>query len=70
MSRPDHLSLGLKLLGQSHSRYGVLKEHYPIVLSALLETIKEELGEFYTDQLINAWEQALTIITNEMKKYA
>lgn len=70
MSRPEHLSLGLKLLGQSHSRYGVLEEHYPIVLSSLLETIKEELGEYYSGQLIKAWEQALITITSEMKKYA
>jgi class 3 adenylate cyclase/hemoglobin-like flavoprotein len=70
MSRPEHLIMGLKLLGESHSRYGVLKEHYPIVLSSLLETIKEELSEYYSGQLINAWEKALTIITDEMKKYA
>jgi len=70
MSRPEHLSLGLKLLGESHSRYGVLEEHYPVVLSCLLETIKENLGENYTPQLIDAWEKALITITSEMKKYA
>jgi len=70
LSRPEHLSLGLKLLGESHSRYGVLEEHYPVVLSCLLETIKENLGENYSPQLIDAWEKALITITTEMKKYA
>jgi len=70
MSRPEHLHLGLKLLGESHSRYGVLEAHYPVVLSSLLETIKDSLGENYSDQLIEAWEKALTTITSEMKKYA
>lgn len=70
MSRPEHLTLGLKLLGESHARYGVLEAHYPIVLSCLLETIKEELGDYYSGQLIIAWEKALTMITTEMKKYA
>lgn len=68
MSRPDHLKMGLKLLGESHSRYGVLKEHYPIVLSSLLETIEEQLGEINTEKLLLAWKEALTYITTEMKK--
>lgn len=70
MSRPEHLTLGLKMLGESHARYGVNKTHYPVVLSSLLETIEEELGDYSSGQLLKAWEQALTIITTEMKKYA
>jgi len=70
MSRPDHLHLGLKLLGESHSRYGVLEEHYPVVLDSLLETIRENLGESYSPQLISAWQKALITITSEMRKYA
>ena len=70
MSRPEHLKLGLKSLGESHSRYGVLKEHYPVVLEALTETIQEELGDLYTDRVGKAWKEALIEVTNEMKKYA
>jgi len=69
MSRPDHLALGLKELGKNHSRYGVKAEHYPVVLESLLETIKEELGEIYNENLATAWEQTLTFVTSEMKKY-
>ena len=70
MSRPEYLNMGLKLLGQSHVKYGVTEAHYPIVLKALLETIKESLGDMYSGKLMQAWEDALTMITNEMKRYA
>ena len=69
MSRPEHLDMGLKALGKSHARYGVKEEHYPVVLASMIETIQEELGEMYTEQLGQAWEEALTTVTTEMKKY-
>ena len=70
MSRPEHLALGLKLLGKSHVKYGVVEEHYPLVLECLMETIKEQLGEMGNERLFNAWAQALESVTSEMKKYA
>ncbi|RED48205.1 adenylate/guanylate cyclase domain-containing protein [Seonamhaeicola aphaedonensis] len=70
MSRPEHLTLGLKLLGESHLRYGVHEEHYPVVLECLMETIKEELGSMSNPQLLKAWKQALETVTSEMKRYA
>ena len=70
MSRPEHLNMGLKMLGESHVRYGVQEAHYPVVLKALLETIKETLGDMYSGKLMKAWEDALTLITSEMKRYA
>ena len=70
MSRPEHLDLGLRLLGKSHVKYGVVEEHYPVVLESLIETIKEELGEMGNERLYKAWEQALKKVTSEMKKYA
>ncbi|PQB05864.1 adenylate/guanylate cyclase domain-containing protein [Aureitalea marina] len=70
MSRPEYLNMGLKLLGESHVKYGVTEEHYPVVLKALLDTIAETLGDMYSGKLMKAWEDALTLITSEMKKYA
>jgi len=70
MSRPEFLELGLKTLSESHVRYGVMEEHYPIVLESLSETIREELGDLYTERIGKAWEQALIDVTNEMKRYA
>jgi len=70
MSRPEHIESGLKSLGESHSRYGVLEEHYPVVLESLKETIREELGDLFTDRIGKAWEKALINVTTKMKKYA
>jgi class 3 adenylate cyclase/hemoglobin-like flavoprotein len=69
MSRPHHLEMGLQKLGENHARYGVRHEHYPVVLESMLESIRDQLGEFYTDQLGEAWRRALTIITDAMKKH-
>ena len=69
MSRPHHHEMGLHELGKNHARYGVRHEHYPVVLASMLETIREQLGAFYTEQLGMAWEQALTKVTNAMKTY-
>ncbi|PTX43511.1 class 3 adenylate cyclase [Christiangramia gaetbulicola] len=69
MSRPEHLETGLAFLGKSHAKYGVTEEHYPVVLSSMIETIREELGEHCTPDLISAWEQVLVYVTDEMKKY-
>jgi len=69
LSRPQHLEMGLRELGKNHSRYGVTPEHYPVVLQSLLETIEEELGEMYDEDIGKAWEQTLTFVTSEMKKY-
>ncbi|MEM6631098.1 MAG: adenylate/guanylate cyclase domain-containing protein, partial [Bacteroidota bacterium] len=38
LSRPEHLTLGLKKLGKSHVKYGVEAAHYPVVKEAMLET--------------------------------
>jgi class 3 adenylate cyclase/hemoglobin-like flavoprotein len=69
MSRPEHMQLGLKELGRNHARYGVKPEHYPVVLESLLETIEEQLGELYTENLAVAWEKALVMVTSEMKAH-
>ena len=69
LSRPEFLALGLRTLGRSHEKYGVKPEYYPVVQAALLESIKEELGELYTDRLGTAWEQALRFITDQMSNW-
>jgi class 3 adenylate cyclase/hemoglobin-like flavoprotein len=68
MSRPEYMQLGLKELGRNHARYGVKPEHYPVVLESLLETIRIQLKDLWNENLASAWEQALTLITDEMKK--
>ena len=69
MSRPEQMSMGLAKLGKSHAGYGVKAEHYPIVLSVLLEVIKECLGSNLTESVENAWQTALTLVTDRMKNW-
>ena len=66
LSRPEHLKLGLKSLGHQHGQYGVKKSHYPIVKGLLLETIGEQLGEYYTPKVKKAWEGALDMVVAGM----
>ncbi len=66
LSRPGHLVMGLSSLGRQHLEYGVKSSHYVIIKDLLLETIKEELGELYTDKVYNAWKEAIDLIISYM----
>ena len=69
LSRPEFLRMGLRTLGKSHEKYGVKPEHYPLVQQLLIETIEEELGDFHTEKLSEAWRQALAFVTSEMMNW-
>lgn len=62
LSRPGHLKLGLKSLGKNHAKYGVVPEHYPVVKEAMLETIEEQLGEAYNENIGASWTQAMDFV--------
>lgn len=68
LSRPEHLQMGLVSLGQQHERYGVKREHYPVVQQALLETIEEELGDAYTPAILEAWHRAIELVVSVMQE--
>ncbi|XP_061350586.1 leghemoglobin-like [Gastrolobium bilobum] len=48
----------LKYLGSVHVQKGVLDPHFEVVKEALLKTIKEAMGEKWSEELSNAWEVA------------
>ena len=58
--------MGLKKLGQSHVKYGVKSEYYPLVKAAMLQTIPELMGELTSDNVLNAWSEALDFVTGKM----
>lgn len=68
LARPEYLAMGLKRLGQNHAKYGVQEAYYPVVKEAMLETIPEVLGEYYTEQAGKAWSQALDFVIDVMKQ--
>ncbi len=69
LSRPEHLTSGLKKLGENHSAYGVEPEYYPVVKQALMETIDETLGDLKTDKTMPAWSQALDNVIDVMQHW-
>lgn len=52
----------VKKIGQVHCNCQVTEEHYPIVGSNLLSSIKEVLGDAATDEVIEAWGKAYEVI--------
>ena len=56
----------LRQLGANHQRYGVLKEHYPIVGQALIETLSGAMGDKFTDDVKFAWEEIYGIVETYM----
>ena len=45
----------LKSLGADHIQRGVVKEHYPVVLGAVMKTLKDALGATFTPAIQKAW---------------
>jgi hemoglobin-like flavoprotein len=52
---PDSLKPILNQLGAAHVDRGVLKEHYPVVMNAIMKTLKDNLGDTWTPQVEKSW---------------
>src|SRR3954451_6953660 len=52
------LGSAVELIAQKHASLQIKPEHYPIVGSNLLASIREVLGEGATDEVIEAWGDA------------
>jgi class 3 adenylate cyclase/ferredoxin/hemoglobin-like flavoprotein len=70
LARPEHLVMGLKKLGENHSRYGVKESYYPIVKKVFLETLPEVLQDLYKPRIEEAWSKALDFVLDTMKQGA
>ena len=51
----EELAGGLRAMGKRHSDYGVKRDDYDKVLSALIRTLEEFLGDEFTVDLYHAW---------------
>ena len=56
----------LKQLGASHVKRGILKEHYPVVMGAIMKTLKENLGGLWTPEVEKSWQTFLDFVSMEM----
>lgn len=67
LEKPDTLVPVLRKLGARHVNYGVRDEHYATVGAALLKTLKQGLGNAYTDEVHAAWVALYHVVSETMK---
>ena len=53
-------------LGARHVGFGVTDDQYDTVGAALIWTLEQGLGEAFTNDVMNAWVEAYTLISNTM----
>lgn len=66
LEEPEALIPALRKLGSRHVNYGVKDEHYATVGAALLKTLKQGLGEAYTDEVHAAWVNLYGVVSTTM----
>jgi hemoglobin-like flavoprotein len=70
LPRLEQLVPAVQALGRRHAGYGVADEHYDIVAQALLWTLHQGLGEYFTPDVAAAWSTAYGILADVMKAAA
>jgi len=66
LEEPDTLVPVLRKLGARHVNYGVQDQHYATVGAALLKTLKQGLGNAYTDEVHAAWVALYHVVSETM----
>lgn len=67
LGNPAALVPVLKSLGARHVGYGVNDGHYDTVAQALLWTLKEGLGDEFTDEVRDAWVEVYRVVATNMQ---
>jgi len=62
----DALTRALTELGAKHQAYGAEAGHYGAVASTLLDVMKAQAGDAWTDDVHKAWSHALEVVANVM----
>ena len=60
----ENLGKGIEQMAMVHVKTKVKPEHYPMVGDALLQAIKEVLGDAASDEIMSAWEEAYGFLAN------
>ena len=66
LDRLDQVVPMAQELAKRHLRYGVKREHYAVVGSALLWTLAQGLGPGFTDDVGAAWGEAYGVLSAAM----
>jgi len=70
LENPEALVPVLEGLGRRHVAYGTRNEHYDAVITALLQTLDEALGDRFSSPVREAWLAALQFVCDTMKRSA
>jgi methyl-accepting chemotaxis protein len=66
LEKPDELVTALKEMGQRHEDYGATADLYAPVAETLIDVMKIQGGEDWTNAMSRAWDTALTVIAEVM----
>jgi hemoglobin-like flavoprotein len=70
LDRLDMLVPAVEALGARHADYGVRDQHYTTVAEALLWTLEKGLGDFYTEEVEEAWTAVYILLARTMMQGA
>ena len=70
IDRPQALEPHLDNLAKGHAAYGVRPEHFPPMGQALIDTMRETLGDRFPEGADAAWRTAYDELANEMVRRA
>lgn len=70
LSRPAALMPVLRQLGARHAGYGVQASHYATVGGALVQTLRQGLGEAFTPEVEAAWVALYGVVADTMQQGA
>ena len=62
----ENLTPILKTLGYKHKKLGVKKEHYPIVINSLIDTLSELLRNKFSKEAKGAWTVVGNLVSESM----
>ncbi len=66
LRNPKKLEKALQEMGKRHQQYGALAEHYPAVTETLLAVMEELAGDLWTQDVQEAWTEALNFVATTM----
>jgi hemoglobin-like flavoprotein len=67
LRRLDTIVPAVEALGRRHAGYGVDNSHYATVGAALLQTLRNGLGDDFTPEVEAAWTEAYTLLAGAMQ---
>jgi nitric oxide dioxygenase len=70
LTRLETIVGAVEQLGRRHAGYGVQPEHYAMVGSALLETLRNHYGAAFTADVEHAWASAYGLLAGVMEQAA